>query len=529
MLDLVHRTCKRLHQSGASRLVAQPATEKGGTMRRTWIRLAAVPVALVLLAAACSTSDDDDSGATQAPTSAAATTTAAESTESTASGDTEATETTKASGTSTTAGASTTSGASTTLPPTPGPGSAGTVTVFGVEDSENEAGAEQDALSEFGQANGIDIKYVGRRDFEQQINAQVLGGNPPDIANFPQPGKLVQFAKDGDVLALPDDVKASVAKNWDQSYLDFYNVDGTQYGVPFKSDLKSLVWYVPSVWEEKGYKVPTTLTEFKTLMDQMIANGDTPLCVGIQSDAFTGWPFTDWVEELVVRENGIDYYNKWVNDEVPFTDQPIVDAFNEVAGPDGMWTKKGAVFSSGGSIAATAFGDNADPLVEGKCMMHRQANFFAAFFPDGTKFGTGPGEVSTFYFPADEGHPVLVGGQASAAFRDAPEVWKVMEYIGSPEFANARQAAQSKRTGGGNSGFLTGNKNADPTKWNEIEQGFLETLKTANPAAYDASDQMPAEVGSGAGAAFLTEATSFVNGDTDAKAAAEAIQQSWPS
>ena len=43
-------------------------------------------------------------------------------------------------------------------------------------------------------------------------------------------------------------------------------------------------------------------------------------------------------------------------------------------------------------------------------MMHRQASFYSAFFPDGTEFGEGPGQVSTFYFPADEGHPVLVGG-----------------------------------------------------------------------------------------------------------------------
>ena len=134
--------------------------------------------------------------------------------------------------------------------------------------------------------------------------------------------------------------------------------------------------------------MPTTLTEFKALEDKMIANGDTPLCVGIESGTATGWPFTDWVEELVLREQGIDYYNKWVNHEVPFNDQPVIDAFNEVAGPDGMWTKKGATYSSGGSIAATAFGDNGEPLVQGKCMMHRQANFFAAFFPEGTKFGT---------------------------------------------------------------------------------------------------------------------------------------------
>ena len=94
--------------------------------------------------------------------------------------------------------------------------------MFGVEDSENEAGAMQDALTTFGDANGIDITYVGRRDFEQQINAQVLGGNPPDIAAFPQPGKLKQFAKDGKLIKVPDDVVTSVKENWDDSYLAFY-------------------------------------------------------------------------------------------------------------------------------------------------------------------------------------------------------------------------------------------------------------------------------------------------------------------
>ena len=146
----------------------------------------------------------------------------------------------------------------------------------------------------------------------------------------------MQFAQDGDVLQVPDDVVASVSENWADSYLAFSNVDGTQYGVPFKSDLKSLVWYVPSVWEEKGYDGPRDPRPIsRPLMDEMIANGDTPLCVGIESGPATGWPFTDWVEELILREQGIDYYNQWVAHEVPFDDQPVVDTFNEVAGPDG--------------------------------------------------------------------------------------------------------------------------------------------------------------------------------------------------
>jgi alpha-glucoside transport system substrate-binding protein len=481
-------------------------------MRKRWLRLAALPVAFAFVAAACSTSDDDDDAGgdgTEAPAE-----TGGEGTEPPGTGDDTGT---------TTAG--TEPPGSTTLPPTPGPGSAGSVTVFGVEDSENEAGAMQDALTVFGEANGIDITYVGRRDFEQQINAQVLGGNPPDIAAFPQPGKLVQFAQDGELLEVPEDVVAAVSENWADSYMAFSNVDGTQYGVPFKSDLKSLVWYIPSVWEEAGYAVPETLTDFDAVVDEMIANGDTPLCVGIESGPATGWPFTDWVEELVLRQQGIDYYNQWVAHEVPFNDPPIVETFDAVAGPEGYWTKEGASFASGGSIAATAFGDNGTPLVEGNCMMHRQASFYSAFFPEGTEFGEGPGQVSTFYFPADEGHPVLVGGISAGAFRDAPEVWQVMEYLGSPEFANARQAAQSERVGGGLSGFLTGNSNADTSQWAELEQGFIEELQTADPAAFDGSDNMPAEVGSGS---FWTEGTSFVNGDIDAETATANIDSSWP-
>ena len=95
--------------------------------------------------------------------------------------------------------------------------------------------------------------------------------------------------------------------------MSFGNVDGTQYGVPNKSDLKSLVRYVPSQFAEYGYTVPTTLDEFYALTDQMIADGHTPLCVGIESGPATGWPFTDWVEELVLRNQGIDYYNQWVH------------------------------------------------------------------------------------------------------------------------------------------------------------------------------------------------------------------------
>lgn len=471
-------------------------------MRQRWLRLAAVPLVFVFVAAACGGDDDDADDADVTETTGAEETTAT-------TGDEDTTATTGGDGTA-------------------APGDADlagtTVTLSGVESSEEEAGSMQTALDQFAEANGMTITYVGSRDFEEQIGTQVSGGNPPDIGFFPQPGTVVGFGQSGDAVALPDDVVAAAQENWNESWLSYTNVDGTQYGMPVKSDLKSLVWYLPSVWAEKGYEVPETLDGFFTLVDEMIANGDTPLCVGIESGPATGWPFTDWVEELVLRNEGADYYNQWLAHEVPFNDPPVVAAMTQVAD---LWATEGAVFAPGGSIVSTAFGDNGPALVEGNCMMHRQANFFAAFMPEGTEFGDGPGQVSTFYFPSNEGTPILVGGLNAAVFRDAPEVWAVMTYLASADFADARQSAQAELVGGGITGYMTANQGADPSLYTPLEQGFLEVLVTGDPAVFDASDSFPAAVGSGG--EFSRQATALVNGETDPQAAADAVEAAWPS
>ena len=102
-----------------------------------------------------------------------------------------------------------------------------------------------------------------------------------------------------------------------------------------------------------------------------------------------------------------------------------------------------------------------------------------------------------------------------------------MQYLGSPEFANARQAAQTEINADvGVSGFLTANLNADQSLWNELEQAMLEILATGDPVAFDASDLMPGEVGAGT---FWSEGVALVNGDIDAQTAADNIEASWPA
>lgn len=398
-----------------------------------------------------------------------------------------------------------------------------TVTVFGPESSDEEAGAMQDALSVFAEANGMTITYTGARDFSDQINAQAAGGNPPDIGVFPQPGKVIDFGTEGFILPIPQDLVDFSKAQWPAGTLETVMAADQVWGLPNKTDLKSVVWYNTALFEAGGYTVPTTLDDLLALGTQMIADGVTPWCVGIESGPATGWTFTDWMEDLTLRLQGPDFYDQWVANEIPFDDERVIAVGQTIVD---IWNTPGNTFAAGGSIAATPFGDNGQPLAEGECAMHRQASFFAAFLPEGTSVGPG-GSVDVFYFPsADDTTPVLTAGTFVSAFEDRPEVWAVMEYLTSAEYSTERQRAQAARKGGGQSGYLSANLDQDLSVYNDLERSFVEILQTADPARFDASDLMPAAVGAGS---FWTEGTSAVNGDKTVAEAFAAIQESWPS
>ncbi len=398
-----------------------------------------------------------------------------------------------------------------------------TVTVFSSEDGVDEATGIQRALDVFAERNEMTITHTGARDFSDQINAQAAGGNPPDIAMFPQPGKVKDFANEGFLLAIPQDVVDVVRPQWPDGTLDTYSVDGSVYALQAKTDLKSIVWYNTQVFADGGYVVPESLDALLALGTQMIADGVTPWCVGIESGPATGWVFTDWMEDMMLRQQGPDVYDQWVNHDIPFDDQRVQDVANAILD---IWNTTGNTYAAGGSISATSHSaDHGQPLVDGTCAMVRQASFFAAFLPEGTTVGE-DGQVHTFYFPsADETRPMLTAGNAPGAFRDAPEVWAVMEYLGSAEYAEERQKAQREIKGGDASGYLTANLEVDLSLWNDLEATFIGILATANPARFDASDLMPAAVGAGT---FWTEGTSAVNGDKTVAEAFALIEDSWP-
>lgn len=387
-----------------------------------------------------------------------------------------------------------------------------TVTVFGSE-VEGELQGNQDAFEQFTEDTGITVEISGDRSFETQIGTQIDGGNPPDIALFPQPGKVNDFAED--IIPLPDEVVTEVEENFDPGFTDLVTIDGELKGVPLKADLKSVIWYSPAQFEENGYEIPETFDDFLALADTMAADGNTPFCIGIGSDDATGWPFTDWVEDFMLRMKGPDVYDQWYQHEIPFDDPDVVEVTEAVYD---LWSGEGYVFGGVENVAATPFADAGLPLLEGDCQMHRQGNFYSANFPEDTTYGP-DGDIDAFFLPGSEENPniTLSGGNYAAALADRPEVMEVMRFMASPEYASARAVT---------AGFLSPNKNVDTSQYpDELTQSFGEILAAGDPVRFDASDLMPGAVGAGT---FWSAAVDITTGAKDVPTALGEVEASWP-
>ena len=62
------------------------------------------------------------------------------------------------------------------------------------------------------------------------------------------------------------------------------------------------------------------MEELTALTEKIVADGGTPWCIGLGSGGATGWPATDWVEDIMLRTQPPEVYDKWVKNEIPFND-----------------------------------------------------------------------------------------------------------------------------------------------------------------------------------------------------------------
>lgn len=401
----------------------------------------------------------------------------------------------------------------------------GSVTVLNAMEPQ-EADALQGVIDDLINSK-VDYKaeLEANADFETQIKIRIEGGNPPDIAMYPQPGSVIEQAKAGNLVSL-EDLGMNIDelnKTFGEYFMSLGEYNGKHYGLPTNINLKSMIWYPKDDFDKAGYQIPKTWDELIALSDQIKADGSTPWCVGFESGGATGWPATDWMEDIMLRTAGPDVYSQWVNHEIPFND-PAVQHAAQLFG-DIMFAP-GYVLGGADKTPSIAFGDAPGPMFKEPpgCWLHRQANFINAFFPADAKAGV---DYDWFPFPTIDDptqSAALFAGELSVVFRNAPEVKDFLERFDSTEV----QCAQG---GLATTSRISPNVNVGADCYaNSVLAGASEVLTAAlksGNARFDASDMMPSAVGSGS---FWTGMVKYMQGGPSSlDGVLSDIEKSWPA
>ncbi|MDH5294822.1 MAG: ABC transporter substrate-binding protein [Acidimicrobiia bacterium] len=401
----------------------------------------------------------------------------------------------------------------------------GSVDVFGAFSGIEAEAVNQVITDQINGADGVEYtaEYEGSDSFEEQIKIRVEGGNAPDIAIYPQPGSVVEQAADGNAIALEDlgyDI-AELEGIFGDYLLSLGEYEGKHYGIPTNVNLKSTVWYNVKAFDAAGYTPPATWDELIALSDQIVADGGTPWCIGLGSDAATGWPATDWMEDIMLATAGTDAYDRWVTHELPFASDEVkraAEVFGEILFTDGY------VLGGGNQTPSIDFRDAPDPMFSDPpgCYLHRQATFITNFFdPAGLVAGE---DFNFFPFPAIDQNGVLIAGELAAVFNADTDVKDFLDRFISADV----QCAQGSIEG---ISRISPNINVGSDCYRDALIGQAADVITAGlgagEARFDASDLMPSAVGSGA---FWTGMVDYAQNGPDALDGILAdIDAAWPT
>lgn len=395
-----------------------------------------------------------------------------------------------------------------------------TVTIWTSMDQPVVDGLKK-GLAPKAKAAGITVKWSKVENINQLIMTKIQAKDTPDIALIPQPGVVGDMLDRGAAKPLDDVVDLAALKNsMVPGTLEAGTVNGKLYGLLVGMNVKSLVLYNKPAWDKAGYKAPTSIDELNALTEQIKSDGGTPWCMGIESDTATGWPATDWFEDLIMRYGGAEGYNSWVTHKTPFDSDVVKQAAAEF---EKLMFTDGNVLGGRKAIASTNFGTAGNPMFDKagpKCWMYKQGSFITGFFPKNITADIDT-NVGLFGFPpATSGgdNPVLGGGDLATLLSDSASAKDVMKMLSETDIGN--EAAKT-------STFISPHKDFDVSLYpTELTKQVAAVGYDASTFLFDGSDQMPGEVGAGT---FWKETTAWISGQEKLDTALKNIDDSWPS
>ena len=262
---------------------------------------------------------------------------------------------------------------------------AGNVSVGSNHSDPGEKTGMEQINAAFTQATGITVKMntVDHGTFQDQLQ-NYLGGTPDTAYTWFSGFRMKFFADQGLNVAI-DDVWAKVKDNYTEGFANsVVGNDGKVYGIPVDY-YPWAVFYRKSVFADKGYTVPATWDDLKTLAGKMKADGLTPIAFGDKD----GWPAMGTFDILNLRLNGYDFHVNLMAGKEKWTDPKVTTVFQK-------WAEILPFHAQ--DYAGLTWQNAADTLVQKKSGMYLLGLFVSAQFA-ATKKPEDLDDLDFFPFP----------------------------------------------------------------------------------------------------------------------------------
>ncbi|WP_225825254.1 ABC transporter substrate-binding protein [Streptomyces naphthomycinicus] len=342
-----------------------------------------------------------------------------------------------------------------------------TVTLLANWTGDDETNFREAVIAPFERKYHINVDYQGSNAESQVLGADVEAGTPPDVVVLTGPGELAQYARQKQLLPLEGLVdSADFGASWATRL-----ADGHVYWFPLKADLKSIVWYPADVGErqrERAVRRPAAW------------------CVGMGSGATSGWPGTDWIEDILLQRYGAGVYQRWARGELSWRSKQVKAA----------WTAWGGLVGAGGDpglvrrALKTPYESASLPVARSPrgCTLEHQASFIRK--RPVWQHADGRYESSAqLIFGAAGARAWEVSGDLVALLHATPEAKKLIRHLAS---AGTQRAWSEKESGFSVHADVRPDPGDAASAWHRSLALTLRDKRAVH--CFDASDAMPPAV-----------------------------------
>ena len=311
-----------------------------------------------------------------------------------------------------------------------------------------ELKAFKDVLAPFESSSGIKVHLTTNRDSTNQIaNGIAAGTDLPDVAPGPtDPIMVKSWVSKGAVkpieTALGDQFSSYISNTYpalttapggasDDPYIGI--IGGKHYELMVKTQVKGLIWYNKKVF---------TGTAPKSFSDLLALNpsqygAQKLFCAGFESGAASGWPASDQIDNIIMRQSGETVYTNWIQGKQKFTSPEIKLGYQtflqEVSNQN--------VYGGSNTALSTNFGKAGDPMFKtpAGCLFLEQATFITSFFQqDFPSLNLKAGTDFDFFAHPSMGNSQYDGNVNGfydnfSMYNDTPAARKLMQYMATKD------------------------------------------------------------------------------------------------